>query len=159
MDRRKSVCRKRFPDTDSSHDKHDSPARTWSRPRRRRDTPAPTCPHPHAPAYARTPRRPKTTTTVLCWDFRKGLLFNFFFKKKKLFGHFEYRNFPKKHKKAESECRAQQQRGSNARYHQHVLMPLRSAFLVRSSEVLVFCVGSCLLFGFQVFSFHLGMRT
>ena len=51
---RKSVCL----DTGSSRDKHDSPARTWSHPRRRRDT----------PARPRTPARPKTTTTVLCWD-------------------------------------------------------------------------------------------
>ena len=69
------VCaEKGFVDTDSSRDKHDSPARTWSHPRRHLDTPAPTC--PHASARPRAPRRPKTTTTVLCWDFW-AYFFNF----------------------------------------------------------------------------------
>ena len=113
------MCRIRFLDTDSSRDKHDSPARTWSHPRH-------ACPHPHAPARPRTPGRPKTTTTFLS---QRGSNANFL-------DILSKGTSPKKHKnKTESEYRAQQQRGSNARYHQ-----LRSAFLVCSSEVSVFSV-------------------
>ena len=62
---------------------------------------------------------------------------------------------PKNHrKKAESEYRAQQQRGSNARYHQ-----LRSAFSVRGSEVSVFGEETVYVSGVSFFSVHLGMRT
>ena len=57
----KSVFRIRFLDTDSSRDKHDLPARTWSHPHQRRDTPAPACPHTRTRPRARPDarRRPR----------------------------------------------------------------------------------------------------
>ena len=126
MNRRKvcvCVCRIRFQETDSPRDKHDSPARTWSHPHATR---------PHLRAHTRTrPRahaRPdaRRRPRPFMLRFLKGLHFQL-----SIFLRFQFFGFSKtfllQKKKPESEHRAQQERGSNARYHQHVLMRLRSA--------------------------------
>ena len=140
------MCRVRFLDTGSSRVKTDSPARTWS--------------HPHPPAHTRTRpraharldgrRRPPRPFDVGIFERLAFSTFQIFIQK---FLDIYEKGNTKENTKNESEYRAQQERGSNARYHRHVLMRLRSAFSVPGSEVSFFCVES---FYFSDFRFPPG---
>ena len=102
-----SVCRIRFLDTDSSRQTQFARRQHGHTPHQRRDTPAPTCPHPHAPARPRTPGRRRRPLQFYAGIFQR-LTFQLFKILKNVLD-IENKGTTKKHtKKAENEYRAQQ---------------------------------------------------